>query len=51
MQLIVGVFAVGHALTRCSQDSTGTANVFLLEWTFIKLNNDNGREYELCLSV
>jgi hypothetical protein len=52
VQLTVGVFAVGgHALTRCLQDSTGSVNVFMLEWTFIKLNNDNGREYELCLSV
>jgi len=52
MQLILGVFAVGgHARTRCSKDSTGSANVFMLESTFIKLNNNEGREYELCLSV
>jgi len=52
MQLILGVFAVGdHARTRCSQDSTGSANVFMLESTFFKLSNDKGREYELCLSV
>jgi len=48
VQFILGVFAVGgHALTRCSQDSTGSANVFMLESTFIELNNDKGREYEL----
>jgi hypothetical protein len=52
MQLILGVFAVGgHAVTRSSQDNTGSANVFMLESTFIKVNNDKGREYELCLSV
>jgi hypothetical protein len=52
MQLILGVFAVGgHALTRCSQDCTGSANVVLLESTFIKRNSDKGRKYELCLSV
>jgi hypothetical protein len=32
-------------------DRTGSANVFMLESTFIKLNNDKGPKYEPCLTA